>query len=107
MKKDIIEHNKLVRDLIPKIIENSNKKYSIHVADENEYRSKLYSKLEEEVDEFLEKPCAEEIADILEVIASIIELNEYYDVDKIKADKNTRRGSFKKRIILDSVWSEE
>lgn len=104
MKKEII-YNKLVRDLIPDIIRDSGKSYEIHIAEEKEYISKLLSKLNEETLEFLENPCEEEIADILEVIDAII---KYYNfssekINKIKIEKGNSRGKFNKRIILEKV----
>ena len=62
MKSEKI-YNKLVRDKIPEVIEGTGKKYSSHIADENEYKEELLKKVYEELEEFKENPCAEEMAD--------------------------------------------
>lgn len=100
-----IVYNKLVRDRIPKIIESTGKTYELHVADKNEYVAKLHEKLSEESKEFLETPNVEEMADILEVIDTLI---DFYDLDRelikqYKENKNSNRGSFKEKYILDYV----
>jgi len=98
-------YNKLVRDKIPDIIKKDGVKPKFHVADNKEYRSKLNEKLREEVEEFIEKPSAEEIGDVLEVIEAIARLNGI-GIDAIKEQKITKkslRGGFRKRIILEST----
>jgi predicted house-cleaning noncanonical NTP pyrophosphatase (MazG superfamily) len=69
------------------------------------YREKLYEKLKEEVNEFLESEAPEEIADILEVLYAIMELNSLSknEIEIIRTDKADKRGSFNKRLILHSV----
>jgi len=99
------KYDKLVRDKIPNIIKKDGVKYNIHIADDKEYRLKLNEKLLEEVQEFIEKPCAEEIADVLEVIETIARLNGI-GLDEIKEQKITKksiRGGFSKKIILEST----
>ncbi len=49
----LIGYNKLVRDKIPEILEDSNVKYKFHVAGDDEYFEKLIAKISEEVGEFL------------------------------------------------------
>ena len=41
-------YNKLVRDMIPEIIEKSGNDYKIHIAGEDEYKYELLKKLKEE-----------------------------------------------------------
>jgi predicted house-cleaning noncanonical NTP pyrophosphatase (MazG superfamily) len=98
-------YNKLVRDKIPNIIKKDGVKSKFHVADEKEYRQKLNEKLREEVEELIAKPCAEEIADVLEVIETIANLNGI-GLDEIKEQKITKkslRGGFSKKIILETT----
>lgn len=99
----MIEYNKLVRDKIPEIIAQGGSKAVTHIADEKEYEEALYQKLSEEVKEFREKPSAEELADILEVVYAIsdwIKINRN-DLEKLRQEKAEKRGGFAKRIILD------
>lgn len=97
--------NKLVRDKIPEIIEQSGSTPVTRIADDEEYWQELKKKLTEEVNEFHEAENAEEIADILEVIHAIcdhknIDKNDLEDLRKTKAEE---RGGFKKKIILDET----
>lgn len=98
-------YNKLVRDKIPTIIKENGSKCKFHIADQQEFEEKLYEKLQEELVEFVGKPSAEEIADMLEVIETIAKLHninlEQIKVEKIKKRKN--RGGFSERIILEST----
>ena len=60
-------YNKLVRDRIPEIIEESGKKCSMRILNEDEYLTALEQKLNEEVAEYQTDKNIEEMADILEV----------------------------------------
>ena len=99
------KYDKLVRDRIPEIIEKDNCICYYHVADDNEFKIKLHEKLLEEIVEFLENPCAEEIADILEILDAV---RMFYDIDldEIKTKKNRKKltnGKFNERYILEST----
>ena len=98
-------YNKLIRDKIPEIIEEAGKSHVTHIADDNEYLIALKNKISEEVQEFYENPCAEEMGDIMEVLDA---LAKYYNIEKSEVDeakkiKNEKRGKFEQRIILESV----
>jgi predicted house-cleaning noncanonical NTP pyrophosphatase (MazG superfamily) len=96
---------KLVRDEIPLIIEKSGKTCEYHFADYDEYKTRLYEKMREELDEFINTPCYEEAADMWEVFLSICELHELnmLRVEFAAKDKRKERGGFKDRIILETV----
>lgn len=100
-----MEFNKLVRDKIPEIIRSKNETPVTHIAEEVEYRTALFKKLEEEVDEFRQKPSADEAADILEVIYAICdELGiDKNTIEPIRQKKTEERGAFKSRIILEET----
>ena len=100
-----MKYNKLIRDKIPEIIKQKGQTPITHIATDNEYKKKLYEKLIEETDEFIEKPNIEELADILEVIYSISELNNIKreELELLRTEKTKKRGSFKNHIILDEV----
>jgi predicted house-cleaning noncanonical NTP pyrophosphatase (MazG superfamily) len=98
------KYNKLVRDLIPEIIEQSGKKCKWHKARESSLPAYLAKKLVEEAKEFQENPSNEELADVMEVVRAIekaMGLNRY----AMMGLKAYSRGTFDKRIILD--WVEE
>ena len=102
MKK---EYNKLVRDLIPSIVNQSGKKCDIETLSNEDYLIKLSEKLDEEVAEYHESQDHEELADILEVIYAIAEStgcseNELNSLRKNKAEK---RGRFSQKILLKTV----
>ena len=102
---------KLVRDFIPRIIEENGKTCEYHVASYDEYKAHLYEKMREELEEFINTPCIEEAADMYEVLRAICKLHDlemvYVEVEA--ADKRLGRaglpphGGFKDRIILEKV----
>ena len=96
---------KLVRDLIPDIIVANGQSLRSHVAEDEEYILRLMDKLREEVEEFVENPCREEMADVLEVLRAIREQRGWTEVKIQEAvrQKREKRGGFEKRIIIDTV----
>lgn len=80
---------KLVRDLIPKIILKSGRIPVTYIAEACEYKELLKNKLLEEVAEFLQGEHIEAVADILEVLETICNINNYKlkDILKIKKQK--------------------
>jgi len=98
------KYNKLVRDLIPEIIEKSGKKCKWHKAKARSIGSYLAKKLVEEAKEFQADPSAEELADVYEVLCAIegaMNLNRYTSLGAKAVDK----GRFDDHIILD--WVED
>lgn len=98
-------YNKLVRDRIPEIIENSNKTPHTRILDSNEYLTELDRKLDKECAEFHKDKNIEELADIMEVVYALASAigsspSELERVCKKKADK---RGRFKQKIFLEKV----
>ena len=97
---------KLVRDLIPKIIEKQGNTPICYYARGEEYRRFLREKLKEEAQEFFEAESIEELADVLEVIEAIYEeyAFERSAVAEVKREKTEKRGVFKNKIILEGVY---
>ena len=98
-------YNKLVRDKIPKLIQAEGKTCEYHIASHEEYQIKLYAKLVEELNEFIDTPNVEEAADMWEVFSTICMLHEidFTEVARIAYLKSQKRGAFNDRIILESV----
>ncbi|MCK5416768.1 nucleoside triphosphate pyrophosphohydrolase [Candidatus Parcubacteria bacterium] len=96
-----MSYYKLVRDKIPEIIEAKGINSINHIASDEEYENALLNKLKEEVQEFVEDSCEEEMADIMEVIYAILKQKQFSfeDVEKIRKKKAKERGAFEKRII--------
>lgn len=105
----MITYNKLVRDKIPEIIEADGKSYDAYVADEITYKKFLFEKLKEEVEELIEEPCVNEIADVLEVVDAIRDLYGFSNEEilTMKKNKHLTRGGFEQRIILERVYKKE
>ena len=99
-------YNKLVRDNIPSILEESGKGYAGRTAnDKDEFFAKLKEKLQEEVNEFFEAPSAEELADIQEVLDALAFSvgSNAAEVATIKEEKANARGRFYTGYILEMV----
>ncbi len=98
-------YNKLVRDNIPQIIENNGEKPITRVLDNDEYGTQLKTKLQEEVNEFLQDESIEELADILEVMHGLLQYKgkTFDDLEKVRKDKFDKRGGFAKKIFLERV----
>lgn len=98
-------YNKLVRDKIPEIINNDNRKAIVKILNDNDYLNELNKKLQEEVKEYFEDNNVEELADIVEVIYGIlnaksVSINEFENIRNGKVEK---RGAFQKKIFLEKV----
>jgi len=102
-------YNKLVRDEIPKIIEESGKTCEVVVLSKEKYLIELKRKLIEESNELINAitrdEIIEEIVDLTEVINMImceekIKLSEIEDKREVK---NKEKGNFKKRYFLKQV----
>ena len=93
-------YNKLVRDKIPEMLDGRHIPYEKRIASESEYRTELIKKLFEEVTEFQEDPCVEELADVLEVVLALQKLDEFSTLEDVRKQKQETRGGFEKRIIL-------
>ncbi len=98
-------YDKLIRDKIPEIIEADGKYCKIRVLSEDEFQQCLRAKLLEEVNEFMEFPCIEEIADIMEVLDSLSKClgSNLATVEKKRKQKHEERGGFEKKLFLEYV----
>lgn len=93
---------KLVRDRIPEIIRADGKEPKTHIANEEEFKQLIVSKLVEEVFEFKKEPSAEELADILEVIHTLAaEHGGISHIEEVRKKKAVERGGFSKHIVLE------
>lgn len=102
-------YNKLVRDKIPEIIQNNNEVPVIRSLSDEEFKMELYKKLLEECNEVLqsknEDEVMEELADVLEIVMSISNLQgrSLEDIINIADRKRDKRGGFEKKIFLEKT----
>ena len=96
-------YDKLVRDRIPEIIENSGNHCEVEVVSDEVALEYLYKKLNEEV---LEDKNLEEIADVIEVLFAIGKKYGYSENDILnrRKDKKSKSGGFEDNIILKKTW---
>jgi predicted house-cleaning noncanonical NTP pyrophosphatase (MazG superfamily) len=96
-------HNKLVRDKIPDMIEKSGRKAKYYVLSEEEYLAALDKKLFEEVNEYQADKSLEEMADVLEVLYTICKARGYSveELEGKRVEKLIHRGGFDKKLFLE------
>lgn len=105
-------YNKLVRDLIPEIIEKDDKTCVTRILDTSDYTIEVTKKMHEELAEYEEATTAddslEELADLLELIhaAATIHGATIDELEDIRAQKAKKRGGFKERIYLVEVLDD-
>ncbi len=100
-------YQKLIRDRIPGVIADAGKSFATRKASETELMDYAMKKLQEEVQEFVEDPCAEEAGDIMEIFHFICGQLKIRD-SEIMAETRAKRGSrggLEKNLILE--WVEE
>ena len=102
----MIEYDKLIRDKIPEIIEQSGKKCIVEVMDNDTYIDYLDQKLNEELAEYQQDKSIEELADLLEVMYAVVVARGYSvaELERIRLEKAEKRGAFEKRLLLKSVY---
>lgn len=101
----MIKYDKLVRDLIPQIIEASGKKSEIEIVDNKKAFEYLVKKLDEEVLEFKQDKNLEELADVMEVLFGLAHKMGYSEDELLnkREEKKSARGGFEKNILLKST----
>ncbi len=101
-------HNKLVRDRIPEIIEQSGCTCRWRRLDEDEYLRCLDAKLGEELDEYLADGSLEELADLLEALYAAAQARgcSREQLEEIRQKKADERGGFLERVFLEDVGEE-
>lgn len=102
-------YNKLVRDMIPEIIEKDGEKPFIKILNEEEYKKELKKKLKEEAEEVIG---AENNNDLIKEIGDVLEVLDYIEksfgldkeeILKIKQERKIKRGGFDKKIFLEKT----
>ncbi len=95
------KYTKLVRDRIPEIMDKAKAPHTERIASPEELEGFLFDKLDEEFAEFKEAKSPEELADMLEVIRTLIQkVPRFAQTEEIRQAKNIERGGFDKGIIM-------
>lgn len=103
-------YNKLVRDKIPENINSmEGRKATWRIMDDDEYIKELNKKLLEEAHEFIEENAVEELADIMEVIQSIMRVKNisYEELKNVQQMKREKKGGFSNKIYLVEVEQDK
>ena len=103
-----IEHNKIVRDRIPEIIEKNGQRAVCRVPEKEEIIRGLEGKLTEELSEYLEDHSLEEMADLLEVMHGVLHHRgvSWEELERIRLEKREKRGGFQQGIYLIATEEE-
>lgn len=102
--------NKLVRDNVPEIISSKGEGAITRILEDDEFKKALYKKLLEEANEVITATNKEdtlvELADVLEVLKTIAELNgaTLEEIEKIAKQKKLKRGGFQKHVFLEKTY---
>ena len=98
-------YNKLVRDLIPDIIEESGNECRTRILSDEEYLKMLDVKLDEELAEYHKDQNIEELVDLLELIQAAAIARGYTlgELESVRAEKAKKRGGFENKIFLIDV----
>jgi len=111
--KHIINHNKLVRDKIPNMINAENRIPIYYTLSDEQYWKALLNKDIEELQEVKKatslKEVKEELADKLEVLRAMAKFNGFSLEDIIEEAnmKKEKRGGFEKKIFLKKVIKDK
>ena len=103
-------YNKLVRDKIPENINRmEGRKATWRIMDDDEYIKELNKKLLEEAHEFIEENAIEELADVMEVIQSIMRIKNisYEELKNVQQMKREKKGGFSNKIYLVEVEQDK
>jgi predicted house-cleaning noncanonical NTP pyrophosphatase (MazG superfamily) len=97
--------NKLVRDNIPAIVVQNGHVPVTRILEHDEYVEALFDKLSEEVAEATQDRTIDELADVQEVLQSIMRALGYSQkaVDAAPVAKRAKNGGFQQQIFLVEV----
>ena len=102
-------YKKLVRDKIPEIIRARGDTAVTRILVDKEFSEHLTKKLVEEVQEYLADGTVEELADIYEVILTILSHRNmtFESFEELRRCKLLEKGGFSERIFLDAVIEKD
>lgn len=102
--------NKLIRDYVPSSITEQGRIPNLKTLNDSEFEKEIFNKLLDEAKEVTEARSdqdhlSEEIADVFEVLDTIIKIKDLNldQIKKIQTDKRNKWGGFDQKIWLESV----
>jgi len=100
---------KAVRDRIPEIIRKSGRECAVKELSDPEFLVALENKLGEELIEYLESKELEELADLLEIIYRIVELqgSSKENLEALRVQKKLEKGGFEDNLLLLNLSEEK
>lgn len=100
-----MKYNKLVRDKTPELIAAGGNSVSYRILNEDEYKTALEEKLDEEVIEYHDSNSIYELADIVEVLHAILKANGHSRLKLFIArmKKKKLKGGFGRRVFLEDI----
>jgi predicted house-cleaning noncanonical NTP pyrophosphatase (MazG superfamily) len=83
----------------------SGKQCATEILSDTAYLDKLYQKLREELDEYLQDHDLSQLADLLEVIYAVAQAKGMTkeELEQVRVAKAEKRGGFKRKILLVGV----
>lgn len=108
-----IKIGKLIRDQLPGIMQSQGMTLHKRSLEDDEFLQRLKEKLLEETREVIAsqnlEELTEELADVLEVIASLSKLSgiSMEQIESKRLEKRESKGGFDQRIFMDQVDMEE
>lgn len=109
MKK--VYYNKLIRDKIPKKIQNKGSSCETRELEQKEFEKELVKKVSEEADGLENSDSREkmisELADIIDVMEEMKRVKEITDheIEEARKENYKKKGGFEKRLFL--TWSSD
>ena len=95
-------YNKVIRDKIPEIIEESGSTCEWQVLGDEEFLPYLELKLHEELEEYDQSKSIMELVDVIEVIYRIAGIRKVSrkELERMRLDKLNERGGFERNLFL-------
>lgn len=102
----MIAYDKLVRDRIPEIIEESGRQCDCDVLSDDDFLCYAEQKLDEELAEFHQARDVAELADLIETVYAVAEAlgTDRVALEELRARKALKRGGFERKIRLKAVY---
>ncbi|WP_139490116.1 nucleoside triphosphate pyrophosphohydrolase [Brevibacillus dissolubilis] len=106
-------YNKLIRDRIPQIMDEAGKTYTIRTLSDDEYKTELQKKCQEELNEYLaaenDTDSVEELADLLELIHTLVRIHGSTpeELEAVRVKKAEKRGGFEEKLFLIEVEDDK